>query len=139
MTQLQQDMYKQPIVFDVDGTLTAEDYRLDNLRTLRPNPSMVLVALALSGERPLLISTARPEWLREDTEAWLYSHGLSPEEVYMRSSLDDDIPDYLVKLGHLRKIRDSYGTPYLWVDDNTEVVEMLRSNNVPVIAMSPSL
>jgi hypothetical protein len=132
-------MYKQPIVFDVDGTLTAEDYRLDNLRTLRPNPSMVLVALALSGERPLLISTARPEWLEEDTEAWLYSHGLSPEKLYMRSSLDDGIPDYLVKLDHLRKIRDSYGNPYLWVDDNTEVVEMLRSNNVTVIAMNPAL
>jgi hypothetical protein len=126
-------MKKQPIVFDIDGTLTSEHYNEDNLLTLKENPAMMLVAIALQTERPLLVSTARPEKLREVTELWLAKHGLSPKQIYMRPDNEEGIPDYEIKFAHLRDIQTKYGQPIVWADDNDKNIEMLRENNVPVI------
>ena len=124
---------KQPVIFDIDGTLTAEPYNENNLRTLRENPAMMLVALAMQLERPLLVSTARPERFREDTVAWLASHGLKPQQIYMREDSREGVPDHMIKFGHLQDIRKNYGDPLVWVDDNESNINMLRKNNVPVI------
>jgi hypothetical protein len=124
---------KNPIVFDIDGTLTSEHYNEDNLLTLRENPAMMLVAIALQIERPLIISTARPEFLREVTELWLAKHGLNPERIYMRPSDQEGVPDPEIKLAHLRDIQEKYGQPVVWADDNSGNIAMLRENNVPVI------
>jgi hypothetical protein len=124
---------KKPIVFDIDGTLTSEHYNEDNLLSLKENPAMMLVAIALQGERPLLISTARPEFLREVTELWLQKHGLMPEQIYMRPNNQEGVPDPEIKLAHLRTIQEQYGQPIVWADDNPGNIEMLRENNVPVI------
>jgi hypothetical protein len=124
---------KQPIVFDIDGTLTEERYNEDNLLTLRENSAMVLVALSMQSERPLLISTARPEFLRDQTEKWLASHGLVPDAIYMRPNDQDGVPDQVIKFNHLSNIIYEYGRPLAWVDDNENNVNMLRRNNVPTI------
>jgi hypothetical protein len=124
---------KQPIVFDIDGTLTEERYNEDNLLTLRENSAMVLVALSMQSERPLLISTARPEFLRDQTEKWLASHGLVPDAIYMRPNGQDGVPDQVIKFNHLSNIIHEYGRPLAWVDDNENNVNMLRRNNVPTI------
>ena len=94
---------------------------------------MMLVAIALQAERPLVISTARPEFLREVTELWLARHGLMPKQIYMRPSEEKIAPDDDVKLVHLRDIQEKYGQPFVWVDDNDKNIEMLREHNVPVI------
>lgn len=124
---------KKPIVFDIDGTLTAERYDENNLLTLKENPAMMLVAIAMQAERPLLISTARPEFLREVTELWLAKHGLKPEKIYMRRNSDEGIPDPAVKFEHLQEIILEYGQPVVWADDNDANIEMLRAEDVPVI------
>jgi hypothetical protein len=124
---------KQPIVFDIDGTLTEERYNEDNLLTLRENSAMVLVALSMQSERPLLISTARPEFLRDQTEKWLASHGLVPDAIYMRPDNQDGVPDHIIKFDHLSNIIHQYGRPFAWVDDNEDNVNMLRRNNIPTI------
>jgi hypothetical protein len=124
---------KKPIVFDIDGTLTAERYDENNLLTLKENPAMMLVAIAMQAERPLLISTARPEFLREVTELWLAKHGLKPEKIYMRRDSDEGIPDPAVKFEHLQEIILEYGQPVVWADDNDANIEMLRAEDVPVI------
>jgi hypothetical protein len=126
-------MKKAPIVFDIDGTLTSEHYNQDNLLTLKENPAMMLVAIALQIERPLLISTARPEFLREVTEAWLAKHGLSPKQIYMRPNDQEGVPDPDIKLVHLRDIQAKYGQPIVWADDNDSNIAMLQENDVPVI------
>jgi hypothetical protein len=126
-------MKKAPIVFDIDGTLTSEHYNQDNLLTLKENPAMMLVAIALQIERPLLISTARPEFLREVTEAWLAKHGLSPKQIYMRPNDQEGVPDPDIKLVHLRDIQAEYGQPIVWADDNDSNIAMLQENDVPVI------
>jgi hypothetical protein len=129
-------MKKQPIVFDIDGTLTSERYNEDNLLSLRENPAMMLVAIALQAERPLIISTARPEFLREITELWLAKHGLMPKQIYMRPNDREGVPDPEIKFVHLRDIQERYGQPIVWVDDNLGVLEMLKANQVPVIAVT---
>jgi len=126
-------MKKAPIVFDIDGTLTSEHYNQDNLLTLRENPAMMLVAIALQAERPLLVSTARPEFLRDVTEAWLAKHGLSPKQIYMRPNDQEGVPDPDIKLVHLRDIQAKYGQPIVWADDNDANIAMLQENDVPVI------
>jgi hypothetical protein len=126
-------MKKAPIVFDIDGTLTSEHYNQDNLLTLKENPAMMLVAIALQIERPLLISTARPEFLREVTEVWLAKHGLSPKQIYMRPNDQEGVPDPDIKLVHLRDIQAKYGQPIVWADDNDSNIAMLQENDVPVI------
>ena len=126
-------MKKQPVCFDIDGTLTSEYYNDSNLETLRENPAMMLVALTMQTERPLVISTARPERFRPQTERWLSSHGLNPEALYMRPNELKGVPDYEVKYEHLLAIRREYGDPLVWVDDNDANVHMLKSNHVPVI------
>jgi hypothetical protein len=126
-------MKKQPIVFDIDGTLTSERYNEDNLLSLRENPAMMLVAIALQAERPLIISTARPEFLREVTELWLAKHGLMPKQIYMRPNDREGVPDSEIKLTHLRDIQKRYGQPLVWADDNDANIEMLRENDIPVI------
>ena len=126
-------MKKQPIVFDIDGTLTSEHYNEDNLLTLKENPAMMLVAIALQAERPLLVSTARPEYLRDVTELWLAKHGLSPKQIYMRPNDKEGVPDAEVKSEHLQETLKSYGKPLVWADDNDSNIAMLRENDVPVI------
>ena len=126
-------MKKAPIVFDIDGTLTSERYNQDNLLTLRENPAMMLVAIAHQTERPLIISTARPEFLRDVTELWLTKHGLSPKQIYMRPNDQEGVPDPKIKLVHLRDIQSKYGQPIVWADDNDSNIAMLRNNDVPVI------
>lgn len=126
-------MKKRPAVLDIDGTLTAEPYVADNLLSLKENPAMMLVAIALQSERPVIISTARPENLRDVTEKWLNKHGLKPKQIYMRPMEKDGIPDQVVKQEHLQDIRKKYGQPVVWADDHPGVVKMLQQNNVPVI------
>ena len=126
-------MKKQPIVFDIDGTLTSEHYNEDNLLTLKENPAMMLVAIALQAERPLIVSTARPEYLRDVTELWLAKHGLMPKQIYMRPNDQEGVPDPDIKFEHLLDIRAKYGDPIVWADDNDANIAMLRENDVPVI------
>ncbi len=97
---------------------------------------MVLVAIALQAERPLIVSTARPEFLRGVTELWLSKHGLVPEKVYMRPNNQEGVPDPEIKLAHLRTIQEQYGQPIVWVDDNLGVLSMLKENKVPIIAVT---
>jgi len=126
-------MRKQPVVFDIDGTLTSEHYDENNLLTLRENAAMLLAAIALQAERPLLISTARPERLRPQTTEWLKMHGLLPIQIFMRPDDQEGVPDHVIKEDHLIRIRSFYSDPLVWADDNAGNIEMLQRNNVPVI------
>ncbi len=126
-------MKKQPAVWDVDGTLTSEPYNENNLLTLRENPTMMLLAIAMQPERPLVVSTARPERFREQTEKWLASHGLKPAAIYMRPNEREGVPDQMIKFGHLQEIRKEFGEPLVWCDDNDANIHMLKKNGVPVI------
>lgn len=123
----------QPVVFDIDGTLTAEPYNDKNIGKVKENPAMVFLAKTLQESSPLVISTARSEKWRPQTEKWLKSHGLSPQAVYMRDESREHAADQMIKFSHLKDIREKFGDPTVWVDDNPANVNMLRRNDVPVI------
>jgi hypothetical protein len=127
--------HRAPVVFDIDGTLTAERYDEGNLLTLKENPTMLLLALALQAERPLVVSTARPEYLRNETQTWLKSKGLKPEKIYMRPNGEESVEDFLIKEKHLKKILKEFGMPVTWCDDNLDNIAMLKRHNVPCIAI----
>ena len=127
-----------PVVFDVDGTLTTEWYRDSNVIDVSPNVLMVGSARSLykSGV-PIVISTARPEWMRADTVTWLELNGVQYDYLVMRAN-DDSRMDFEVKRDQLNLIRSLFGAPLLWYDDNLDVTTMLREEGVPVIQVSPS-
>jgi uncharacterized HAD superfamily protein len=124
-----------PLVSDIDGTLTSEPYNSGNILEVRPKSEVLLIALVHQKERPLLISTARPNKWRKQTEEWLEAQGLHPEKLYMREEHEKDFPDPVVKKRHLNSIREEYGNPVLWLEDNPENIKMLESNKVAVIAI----
>jgi hypothetical protein len=127
-----------PIVFDIDGTLTTEWYRDSNVIDVSPNMLMVTLAWSLykSGV-PIVISTARAEWMRTDTEAWLGLNGVEYDDLIMRANNDSRM-DFEVKRDQLNLIRSMYGAPLLWYDDNHDVTDMLRQEGVPVIQIAPA-
>ena len=127
-----------PIVFDVDGTLTTEWYRDSNVIDVSPNVNMVQLARCLykSGV-PIVISTARAHYMRADTETWLDLNGVRYDDLIMRAN-DDNRVDFEVKQDQLNLIRNLYGPPLLWYDDNQDVTNMLKEEGVPVIQISPA-
>ena len=127
-----------PVVFDVDGTLTTEWYRDSNVIDVSPNVLMVGLARSLykSGV-PIVISTARPEWMRADTEAWLDLNGVKYDALVMRAN-DDGRLDCEVKADQLNLIREMFGKPMLWYDDNFDNIAMLRRCDISTIQISPS-
>lgn len=122
-----------PVVFDVDRTLTAEWYNDSNVIDVAPNLLMVHLARSLhkSGV-PIVISTARPGWMKADTETWLELNGVEYDSLFMRAN-DDTRRDHEVKLDHLNLIRSLYGQPLLWYDDNFDNIAMLNEHGVPTI------
>lgn len=124
---------KKPIVFDIDGTLTSERYTEENILEVKPNFVMLDIAHSLQETYPIVISTARPDKYREQTEKWLSERELYPKKVYMREEGRDIPTDPMIKFGHLQDIKKNFGDPELWVDDNPDNIRMLVKNNVPVI------
>jgi hypothetical protein len=127
-----------PIVFDIDGTLTTEWYRDSNVIDVSPNLLMVGLAWGLyqSGV-PIVISTARPERMRDHTEVWLDLNGVKYDDLVMRADTDSR-RDHEVKRDQLYLIRSLYGEPLLWYDDNFDNVAMLQEENIPTIQVSPA-
>lgn len=129
---------ERPTVWDIDGTLTAESYSPHNLASLKPNPQMISLALLLSSQGPLVVSTARPEKYRHETAIWLMNCGLTPDALYMRSSEDDGEPDSIVKEKHLAAMVKKFGLPKLWVDDKEENCNMAKNYGIPcILAQKP--
>jgi hypothetical protein len=121
------------VVFDIDMTLTSEWYYEDNVATLRANLPLVqlAVSLAVSGVT-ILISTARPNRLRADSENWLQSVGVKFDAIYMRKD-GDDRPDHYVKTEQALAIIEDFGRPSLWYDDNQDNCKVVRELGIPCV------
>jgi hypothetical protein len=99
-------------------TLTSEWYKNDEVSFLRPFEPMVNLTLEFQKEGvPIVVSTARPERLRESSLKWLSRNGILPTGLQMRGN-HDNRPDPLVKGDQARKILDTWGSVSLWYDDN---------------------
>ena len=125
-----------PVVFDIDMTLTSEWYYNDNVTRLKVNKPLVQLARALvdSGV-PVVISTARPERLRSDSQVWLRGIYLGYKALYMRED-GDDRPDHYVKTEQALSIIDDFGRPMLWYDDNVDNCKVVKNLGIPCIQVT---
>lgn len=114
-------------VFDVDGTLTRQDFNIDDLESLEPNAPIVSLALHYQNQKgsAIAIATARDESLRERTENWLSKHKLKAARVLMRG-LKDNRPDPELKVDEIRKLKYEFGNVEIFYDDKPENCKAVR-------------
>lgn len=125
-------------VFDIDGTLTAERYVNDNVKDLRPNWVIVNLARSLGfvNTGGFAVVTARPEYLRPDTEVWLEGIGLEPRFLLMRSNFDRR-PDESVRVDQVREAQRMAGNKVVLFDDRAENCRAVREElKVPCVYIS---
>lgn len=124
------------VVFDIDMTLTSEWYYEDNVATLRANFPLVQLAILLAESGvSIVISTARPNRLRAESENWLQSVGVKFDALYMRND-GDDRPDHYVKTEQALAIIEDFGRPLLWYDDNQDNCKVVRELGIPCIQVT---
>jgi len=123
--------------FDVDRTLAIPDGTGDSLLY---EPFMPMVNLARyvqgSSEMILLVTTARPEEIRHDTNSWLHQNGLFPEEVHMRES-GDYREDWEVRVDQILKIKEKFGLDVFLYDDKvSNCLAVERETGTPCILVN---
>lgn len=131
-------------VFDVDGVVADVRHRLHHVAR-RPkswqrffagaaaDPPLetgVELARQWSAAHDIVWLTGRPERLRRVTERWLRDQGLPARRVLMRPS-GDRRPARLYKAERLAALARN-ATIAVVVDDDPDVVELLRSRGWPV-------
>lgn len=114
-------------VFDIDKTLTAEWYTNDHVVDLKPNTPILNLALALQkpGLGAIVVVTARPEKLKDQTQEWLDKQGLKPLFLLMRKE-GDYRPDHEVRVDQLKEVVKRVGNNLFLYDDkesNCKAVE----------------
>jgi hypothetical protein len=141
------NQYTSVAVFDLDGTI-ADDLHRSHLLAKTPKDwdgyfdrcgedepvewAIDLFLQLLSRGMGASIWTGRPERLRGKTEVWLYEHAkVRPNTYIMRMRPDGDYRHAAV-LKH-EWLRGMPLKPVLAVEDSPNVVEMFRSNGVPVL------
>jgi hypothetical protein len=131
-------------VVDIDGVIADVRHRL-HLVEARPkrweeffaaaadDPPLgtgVALVLDLAADHDVLWLTGRPERSRAATETWLAAHGLPVGPLLMRGDRDFR-PARLTKREELRRLRRTRQVAIV-IDDDPEVVEMLRADGFPV-------
>lgn len=145
------------IVFDIDGTLANCEHRRHYVRPDPitgkknrrwdlfnkgiPNDTAYfdirwLYQLLHEQQCTMLIATGRNEENRIETVRWLTDYDIYFSQLYMRKS-GDYRDDAIVKTEILDQIKSDYGTPYLWFDDRTKVVNAIRNAGIRVLQVQP--
>lgn len=120
-------------VFDIDGTLTSERFVDDKVKHLALNPPIYNLAISLQEiGLDFVVVTARPEYLREDTEYWLRDNNLYPNLLLMRRE-NDTRPDPEVRVYQLKLLRDQYGPHVLLFDDRIDNCRAVQSIGIPCV------
>lgn len=132
-------------VFDVDGTLSDSGHRshwvsdpdpqgqdwdtfyLDSVNDA-PLP-LADYAADLSREHPVVVLTARPAWIEEETALWLDEQGIDYVDLYLKPDETADSLDY--KLGVLAGLGDP--DEMVIYDDDPRIVEGLEQAGYRVV------
>jgi len=130
-------------IFDIDGTLADNShrnpYKCEDCMNDKPIKHIIDLAKVLGLGTPIVVTTGRPEEVRELTQKWLGIHGIIyvMHDMYMRKT-GDNRPDDAVKKEMLEQIRNDGWSPIMAFDDRQKVVEMWRANGVPCAQVAPS-
>lgn len=135
------------IIVDIDGTLADVERRRHHLpdwpkffADMRNDPPITPVielvnALILSQRYDVVLASGRPEDYRADTEAWLDTHRVSWDALYMRKA-GDRRSDVIVKREMLAEIRKQWNVSFV-IDDRQSVVDMWRSEGLVCLQAAP--
>lgn len=127
-------------VFDVDGTLAINTgrhpYDWSRVSEDKPDPAVVAVlrSVAAVGHR-VIVCTSRDGSCEADTRAWLETHGIGFDRLFIRPA-GDPRPDWEVKTGFWRTIAASFNIVAL-VDDRDQVVSHGRALGLKVFQVAP--
>lgn len=128
------------VIFDIDGTLADCGHRLHHVKhgkrdwgqffaTMADDQPIVSVRRLLHAvsdqDQKIVLCSGRPETYRDVTEAWLQTHGIDWNALYMRPE-GDHRADHIVKRQILDGILADGYEPWLVVDDRPSVVAMWR-------------
>lgn len=135
----------QECVFcDIDGTVADNEHRVHHYHNKdwmaffdeaihdTPIVPVVRTIQALARDWPIVICTARPEHLREDTEAWLVKHNIPFDALYMRPDKDYRT-DNIVKPELLEAMKKDGYHPFIAFEDRKRVAIALRESGVAVM------
>lgn len=136
------------IIVDIDGTLSDLRHRLHHVTGPRRDwdrffalvgedqpieATRTLVrALYTDEDAPrIILVSGRPERTRGDTKTWLVQHRIGFDHLYMRRD-GDHRTDSIVKREILAEIRAEGFAPILAIDDRDSIIEVWRSEGIPV-------
>ena len=140
------------IVFDLDGTICNVDHRRHWVASKpknwaawnagipfdTPNEDIVwmLRTFANDPNTRIVLCSGRGDEHRAETEAWLLTHNIYHDALYMRAAKDNR-KDSIVKVELLGEIERDFGRPWLWVDDRQQVVDAIRAEGIRVLQVAP--
>jgi hypothetical protein len=136
-------------IFDLDGTICntthRQHYLCDNPKNWQaffdacvddePNEhicTLYRIIEASADIEYMVICSGRPDSHREQTVKWLMDCGIMFDRLMMRKT-GDYRPDHVVKKEMLEQLRNAGYQILFAVDDRLTVVNMWRSNGVPVL------
>lgn len=138
------------IVFDLDGTLCNIEHRLHHIQKSPkdwrgfyadcpqdgPVWPLIETAKALMAHHWVEIWSGRSDEVREQTERWIYDHGMGlVRKIRMRKAGDYRI-DHIVKGEWLAELSPDE-RPVVVFDDRKQVVDMWRANGVLCAQVAP--
>ena len=142
---------KKVVVFDVDGTLADINHRRGfvaskpkNWKAFNagmvddsPNHDIIWMNQQFFDQGcTVVICSGRGDDHKDITVDWLTKHGVKFHDILMRKA-NDYRADWIIKTELLQVIRDTYGNPFLWVDDRDQVVQAIRAEGVRVLQVAP--
>ena len=122
-------------IFDVDGTLTSEEFFNDQVSDLAVNTPIMSIAQSLMrGNRErVAVVTARPFYLLQNTRKWLNKNGLSPH-VLMTRKPGDIREDHDVRVDQVQAVMEVLGENVVLFDDKlTNCLNVYAKLKVPYI------
>lgn len=135
------------VICDIDGTVADNRHRLhflderprnwkaffDAIPGDEPRMPAILVCRGLTEIGiPIIFCSGRPESHRKQTEDQLSSFMLKYDRLFMRKK-GDGRKDQFVKKDMLDEIRELGYNPLFSIDDRPTVINMWKSNGVPVL------
>ena len=139
--------FAEKVIFDIDGTLANINHRLRHVMNDKkdweafhgrisddiPNgPVVTLLRVMKTTGYRIILTTARFEKYRKETEKWLERNTIFYHDLFMRPN-GDFRPDHEVKEDMLRDLQIGRDNILFVVNDRSSVVEMWRRNGLTVL------
>ena len=135
------------VVFDLDGVLADGWHRQHHLDGLRrdwtsffraagqdgPIHSTIGLGRLIDRETAIVILTARPAWIHEDTTRWLAQYDVRWDLLVMRGRGDGGLSSREFKRRSVAELR-AYGFDIeVALDDDLRIIEMFGEEDVPAV------